>query len=162
PPPPPGNQPQSLPLQPAPAASPGLSWSTLKDIYLSFKVIRELANGDHQERVDGVRVSLAAALMTAVTLGWYHSSTILGSLTQTKGKDVKLGLGAYLGFIRGTKTEITRRDKRDYVAGLKVSHVTGKKSKFQGSNRLSNSEIEKAEFRNKCAEYWILRKQLED
>lgn len=155
------NQPQPQPPQPAPAASPGLSWSTLKNIYLSFKMIRELANGDHGEWVNGVRVSLAASVMTAVTLGWYHSSTGGGSLSQIIGKDIKLGAGAYLGFIRGKKTEITKGIKYEKIVGLKLSHVTGAKNKFQGSNRLSSSEMEAAEYRNSCAEYWILRKELE-
>lgn len=159
---PPASQPQSLPLQPAPPVTPGFGFHTLEDWFLKFTNIRELANGDHQERVNGVRVSLAASLMTAVTLGWYHSSTVGGSLTQIKGKDIKIGLLTYLGFIRGKKTEITRGTKDEYIHGLKVSHVTGKKSKFQGSNRLSNSEMEKAEFTNKCAEYWTLRKELEE
>jgi hypothetical protein len=161
-PPAPAGQPQPLPLQQAPPVTPGFDFHTLKDWFLKFTNIRELANGDHQERVDGVRVSLAASLMTAVTLGWYHSSTVGGSLTQIKGKDMKLGLLTYLGFIRGKKTEITKGTKDEYIAGLKLSHVTGKKNKFQGSNRLSNSEIEKAEFTNKCAEYWELRKELEE
>jgi hypothetical protein len=159
-PPPPANQPEPRAQEPAPAVAAGFGFQTAKDWFLKFTNFRQLANGEHQERVDGVRVSLALSLMSAVTLGWYHASTIGGSLTHIKGKDFKLGLVAYLGFINANKTEISKTDKDEYIFGIKLSHVTGKKNKFQGSNRLSNSAVEKAEFTNKCAEYWALRKEV--
>ena len=159
-PPPPSNQPSPRPLQPAPPVAAGFGFTTVKDWFLKFTNIRELANGDHFEQVNGVRISLALSLMSAITLGWYHSSIIGGSLTHIKGKDLKIGLLAYLGFVNANKTEITKANKDEYIYGLKLSHVTGKKNKFQGSNRLSNSAVEKAEFMNKCSEYWTLRKEI--
>lgn len=158
---PPVNQPEPRGQEPAPAVAAGLNFNTAKDWFLKFTNMRQLANGDHQERVNGVRVSLALSMMSAVTLGWYHSTVIGGSLTHIKGPDLKLGLVAYIGFINAKKTEITKGAKSEKIFGLKISHVTGKKNKLQGSNRISNSAVEKAEFTNKCAEYWNLRKELE-
>ena len=157
---PPANQPEPRSLAPAPEISPGFRLDTTKDVFLKFLNIREVAKSDHQERINGVRISFVIQVLTNVVFGWSHSTVIGGSLTHIKGPDLKLGCVALLGFTFANKTEITKGNKNEYIYGLKVSHVTGKKSKFQGSNRLSNSAVEKAEFMNKCADYWNLRKEI--
>lgn len=157
---PPVKQPEPRACEPAPPVKEGLVYDTKDNWFLKFTNMRQLANGDHQERVNGVRISLALSFMTAVTWGWAHNTIIGGSLTHIKGKDLKLGLVAAIGFIASNKTEITKANKDEKIYGLKVSHVTGKKNKFQGSNRLESSKVEKAEFMSKCAEYWALRKEV--
>jgi len=157
---PPVKEPEPRAQEPAPPVREGLVYDTKDNWFLKFTNMRQLANGDHQERVHGVRISLALSLMSAVTWGWAHSTVIGGSLTHIKGKDLKLGLVAFIGFVNAKKTEITKANKDEKIYGLKVSHVTGKKNKFQGSNRLESSKVEKAEFMNKCAEYWALRKEV--
>lgn len=157
---PPVNQPEPRPLEPERAISAGLIFTGVKDWFLKFTNVRQLANADHQERVNGVRVSLALSLMSTVVYGWFHSSIVGGSLTHIKGPDLKLGLVGLMQFVNANKTEITKGRKDEKIFGLKISHVTGAKKKFQGSNRLSNSAVEKAEFMNTCAEYWELRKEV--
>lgn len=157
---PPVNQPEPRPLAPVPPITAGLNFTGVKDWFLKFTNVRQLANADHQERVDGIRVTLALSVMSTVVKGWFHSTIVGGSLTHIKGPDLKLGLVGFLQFVNANKTETTKGRKDEKIFGLKISHVTGAKNKFQGSNRLSNSAVEKAEFMNTCLEYWELRKEV--
>jgi hypothetical protein len=154
----PGNEPAPRPQEPAPPVKEGFTWKTPVDWFLKFTNIRELANADHHERLH-MRISLALSLASAVTLGWYHTTTLLGSLTHIKGPDLKLGLVAYLGFINNKKTEIIKGNKNEYIYGWKYQWVTGKKNKM-GSFHEQQSRAEYADFKNKCSEYWTLRKEL--
>lgn len=159
---PPVHQPEPLPAQPAPPVGPGVNNQTADNWFSKFCHWREFANGDHFEQVHGLRISLALSMKTDLCMGWYHGSVIGGSLTRIIGHDTKLNLGGYVGFIAIKKTEITRGSKTARVfAGVKISHVTGKKDKFQGANELQNSLVEKVELANKSSEYWAVRKELE-
>jgi hypothetical protein len=141
--------------------SEGFNFSTIRDWYLRFANIREVANNDHYEVVNGIRIKLALSAMSTVIKGWAHGTIIGGSFTQIKGPDVKIGLGGAFSFLARGKTEITHLNKDEKIFGWKISHVRGKKNKLTVGNEVHNSAVKLAQNKNKCAEYWTMRKEME-
>jgi hypothetical protein len=144
-----------------PPPSPGFNFRSVRDWYLRFANIREVANGNHYEEILGARVKLALSLMTTVIKGWSHSTIVGGSFTQIVGPDLKIGLGGAFSFLARGKTEKVKGRKDEKIYGIKISHVTGKKTKHKVGNETHNSAVALIENKNKCAEYWTMRKEME-
>jgi hypothetical protein len=123
-----------------PPPSPGFNFRSVRDWYLRFANIREVANGNHYEEILGARVKLALSLMTTVIKGWSHSTIVGGSFTQIVGPDLKIGLGGAFSFLARGKTEKVKGRKDEKIYGIKISHVTGKKTKHKVGNA---AEMEK-------------------
>lgn len=157
----PQSEPEPRPRQEAPAVAAGFNFASVRDWYLRFANIRALAHNDHYEVINGIRVKLGLSAMSTVIRGWSHGTIVGGSFTQVKKLDFKVGYGGAFGFLFRGKTEVTRGSKDEGIYGWKISHVTGKKNKLKVGNEVQNSLAKLAHNKNKCAEYWAIRKELE-
>jgi hypothetical protein len=155
---PPVNQPQPRPAAPAPPVRAGLTFVGVKDWFLKFDAVRQVANADFWEHASLLRINFAVSAMMSTILGWYHSTTVGFSQTIVKGKDLKAGAVTYVGFINNNRTELINGKKDELIYGWKWTIVSGKKNRMGAGNQQIYA-IRRAEFRNKCTEYWNLRKE---
>jgi len=153
PPPPPGGEPgRKTPADPPPDAE-GSIWKTAADWYERHKNKKSVFQSDFYEKSVGLSVTYVASAQTKITLGWLHKTVVGGSRQWVGPWENKINIGFVLNYIRPVKEETTTGNKTEWILGVKISHVRGKKDKFQGSNKDIVSVVEKAQKTNKLNQH---------
>lgn len=140
------------PAAPGPATSGSILKSTL-DWFERNNHHKSVFSSDFYKKVVGISVSAVLSGTTKITLGHEHKTVVGLTRQYIVGEENKVNVGFVLNLIRGAKSETTAGNKTEWILGVKIGHVRGKKNKFQGSNKVVVSAIEKAQKTKKINEH---------
>jgi hypothetical protein len=152
-PPPPGAEPTAKKAPPLPDPYQGTIWKSDHDWYERNKNKNFIFDADYWKVVIGIFITGVFSATTKITLGWEHKNVLGGTASFIMPWDNKINIGFVLNYLRPVKHETTMTNKTEWILGIKLSQVTGKKTEYTGATKTKVDDIKTAEKTQKLEQH---------
>jgi hypothetical protein len=101
--------------------------------------------GDFFSVTGGLTYSYTHLVSSKNTLGWEHKTIVGGSRAVHAPFENKGNIGIVANYIGNVKSEKTMGKKDEFIIGMKLQRVDGKKYRMESGQKVVSSDVEKAQ-----------------